>query len=112
MPIIVTNCSGNGECPHCYTNTAEYREVMNLWITDFLKASQAANAKKTKTAKKKGKKSVNQLRREIAKSRMAQPPPQANTTNEKNDETVEDVKSVKSNRFHKRFTKTKKPARL
>jgi len=63
------------------------------------------NTKKQKSTKKKGKQAVPQKR---TKPRILR----TNKNCTKKEEKVDDDQSVKSNRYHKRFTKTKKPARL
>ena len=74
-------------------------------IDEIMKEFANEKTKKQKSMKKKGKRSVPQKRTKPRILRTSK-----NCT--KKEEKVDDDQSVKSNRYHKRFTKTKKPARL
>jgi len=74
-------------------------------IDEIMKEFGDEKTKKQKSTKKKGKQSVPQKRTKPRIVRTSK-----NCTNK--EAKVDDDQSVKSNRYHKRFTKTKKPARL
>ena len=80
-------------------------EVQLRPIDEIMKDFGDEKTKKQKSTKKKGKQAVPQKR---TKPRILR----TNKNCTKKEEKVEDDQSVKSNKYHKRFTKTKKPARL